>query len=87
MVAEYEDPSSLSPQIQPNNYQIILNTSEIDLQTGRKNSITKGREQATLKADMWFGKDTDLGCCVEEGEAGTEKGKIHINTKGSTKRK
>lgn len=39
----------LIPRIQLDNYQTILNTPEIDLKTGRKNSKNKGREVAASK--------------------------------------
>ena len=34
-------------QIQLDDYQLILHTPEINLKTGRTNSTTKGREEAT----------------------------------------
>ena len=39
----------LCPMNKLDNYQIILNTPEIDLKTGRTNFTTKGREEATSK--------------------------------------
>ena len=66
-------------QIQLDNYEIILNTLEIDLKTGRTNSTTKGREEATLKkvgsAETEFEKETDCGHCSGEGAMVMEKGK------------
>ena len=67
----------LIPQIQPDNYQIILNTLEINLKTGRRSSTTKGREEAISKkvgsAEMWFRRETDPGFCGEEGAMVAEK--------------
>lgn len=51
-------------------YQIILNTPEVDLKTGRINSTTIGRE-VTLKklgsTEMQFERETDHGHCGREG--------------------
>ena len=55
----------LVPQMQVGNYQVILNTPEIDLKTGRTNSMTKGSKGATMKKvgseEMQFGRETDHG--------------------------
>ena len=60
------------------NYQIILNTQEIDLKTDRTNSTTKGREEATLRkrgnAEMWLGEKWIMGA-MEWGAVVAEKSK------------
>lgn len=68
----------LIPRIQLDNYQLILNNLEIDLMTGRTNSITKDRREFTSKtvgnADIQFGREIDHGCCWGDGDNVTEKG-------------
>lgn len=65
----------LIPQIQVNNYEIILNNPEIDSKTSRANSRTEGREEATLK------KAGSVGTWLErEGAATMEKGERQTTT-------
>lgn len=75
MAAEQEDPRLTLPM---NNYQIIINTPDIDLKTERTNSTAKGREEDTLEKlgneELWFGRETDHGCLGREGAAVVEKG-------------
>lgn len=40
----------LIPQIQLDNYQIVQNTPEMDLNSGRRNSPDKGKEEVTLNS-------------------------------------
>lgn len=65
-------------------YQIILNTLERDLKTGRKNSTTKEREDATSKtvgnADMWFRGEMDHKCYRQEEVIVAEKGEKERST-------
>lgn len=68
----------LVPQIQPDNYQIILNTPENDLKTGRAHYTTKGRKEATSKkvksAEMWLGSEMDHDHGSGENALVVEKG-------------
>ena len=88
MMAELNDPRlSLSHeynQIQLDNYKVILSTAKIDLKTGRTNSTTKGREEATLKkvgrVEMQFGREIDLGHYNGKGATVLEKGKRETST-------
>ena len=62
----------LAPQTQLDNYQIILNTPEINMKTDRTNSTTTGSgEEATSKKvgsmNTPFGGETDHECCRREG--------------------
>lgn len=69
--------TQLIPWTQLDNYQIILNTPEINLSAGRTNFPTKGREEATSKkvriVDTEFGKETEHDCCGRQGAAIMEK--------------
>lgn len=69
------------------NYQIFLNTSEINLKTGRTNATTKGREEATSKmvggVETQFGRETDSGRSSGEGAMATEKDKRQTSTQES----
>lgn len=73
------------------NYQIILNVPEIDLKTGRTNSATKSREEATLKKvrsmDTQLGREMDYGHCGRERALVSEKGKRQTSIQGSSKGK
>ena len=54
-----------SPCLMNTNYQIIINTTEINLKADRTNSTTKGKEEATskkvVKKEIWFMGDRDCG--------------------------
>ena len=67
----------LIPQIQLGNYQIILNTPEIDQKTGRTNATTTSRKEATLKkvgsAEVQLGRETDGAYFSGEGAIISEK--------------
>ena len=56
-----------------------LNNPENDLKTGRTNSTTEGREEATLKKvgsmEIWFWREMDCGHCDEERAVIVEKSK------------
>ena len=81
----------LVPQIQLDNYHIILNTPEIDKKIDRANSTTTGREEAASKkvgsVEMWFGRETDDCQCGGEGVMVIEKRRRQTNTQGSTRGK
>ena len=84
-------PSLLRPWIQLDNHQITLNTPEISLKTGRTNSTTKGREQATSKkvgsVAAWLRRQVDHGCYGGEGAAVVEKGQETDQLTGQHMRK
>ena len=86
MVAE--DPAPTSSQL--DNYQIILNTPEVDLKTDRTNSTTKGREEATSKnvgsALTCFRRKMYPGCCRGQGAMVTE-GKREEHTGEHTRKR
>ena len=77
----------LIPWIQLNNIRISINNPENDLKTGRTNSTTKGREEATLKkverVKMWSGSERDHGQPWGDGAGGAEKGEKQTFTPGS----
>ena len=63
------------------NYQIILNTLEINLKIDRMNPTTKGEEEPTSKnvrhVELWFKGETDRKCSGGEpwrivGEGSTQ---------------
>lgn len=79
MVAQQEDPRlAFSLEHNQINYQIILNTQEIDVRTDKTNCTNRRRNDATSKkvesAETWFGRETDLGCCRGNGALVAEKG-------------
>lgn len=84
-------PKALSvPQIQFDNFEIILNTPEMDLKTGKTNHTTKCREEATLKklgsVAMGLGEKWIMAL-LEVGSMVVAKGERQISTQRSTKRK
>ena len=66
------------PRVQLDNYQIILNTPEINLKTVRTNSTARDREETTSKnvgsAEIEFGRETDHDHHGNEGPMITEMG-------------
>ena len=70
------------------NYHIILNIPEIGLKTGRANSTTKGREEATSKKvgsmETCFWREIDHDPCSGEGAAIMVKDKRQTSTQRNT---
>ena len=71
--------AALVPQIQLGNYQIILNTPEINLNVGETNSTTKDRQEGTSKkagsVEMRLMGETNHKCCRGKAAMTEEKGK------------
>lgn len=65
--------------MQLDNYQIIPNTPELDLKTGRTTSTTKGREEAISKKvesiERQFERQMDHGHCSGKGSHGSGEGR------------
>lgn len=76
----------LTPWIQTDHYQIILNIWETDLQTGKTTSTSKGREGAAWRkcearsAEAQFGRETTRGHWGGKGATITEKDERHQHT-------
>lgn len=71
-----ESSAPFIPRMQLDNYQVILNTLEFDLKTGRTNSTTQDREEVTSKklgnAEALFGGERDCIHCDQEGAVVSE---------------